>query len=135
MKRLKLSLATLLTVFSLVGGLLLPAAQVGATVSIGDVKAETCSQTGGTFNTTSKQCEGQKRGVVQTVQKIINVLLFILGIIAVIVIVIGGVMYATSGGNAEQTKKAKDAILYAIIGIVVAVMAYAIVGFVTQNIK
>lgn len=69
-----------------------------------------------------------------TIQKIINILLFIIGIIAVIVIVIAGIQYATSGGNAEQSSKAKNAIIYAVVGIIVAVMAYAIVGFVVGNI-
>ncbi len=68
------------------------------------------------------------------IQNIINILLFVIGIIGVIVIVIAGIQYATSGGNADQARKAKDAIIYAIVGIIVAVMAYAIVGFVIGNI-
>ncbi len=139
MKKLKLSIVAFLTVFGLVGSLLLPATQAGATVGIGDVKKETCTHTGGEVEEGEhggfKDCKNVKNGVVQTIQRIISILLFIIGIIAVVVIVIAGIMYATSGGNAEQTKKAKDAILYAVIGIIVAVMAYAIVGFVTQNIK
>ncbi len=70
----------------------------------------------------------------KTLQNIINILLFVIGIIGVIVIVIAGIQYATSGGNADQARKAKDAIIYAIVGIIVAVMAYAIVGFVIGNI-
>jgi hypothetical protein len=69
-----------------------------------------------------------------TLQKIINILLFIIGIIAVIVIVISGIQYVTSGGNAEQASKAKNGIIFAVVGIIVAVMAYAIVGFVVDNI-
>ncbi len=70
----------------------------------------------------------------KTIQNIINILLFIIGIIAVIVIVIAGIQYVTSGGNADQASKAKNAIIYAVVGIIVAVMAYAIVGFVVGNI-
>ena len=138
MNKLRLSLVALIAVFSLAGGII-SLTQASATVGIGDIKKDTCSKTGGTVvegpHGGFKSCENVKRGVVQTVQNVINIMLFIIGIIAVIVIVIAGIMYATSGGNAEQTKKAKDAILYAVIGIIVAVMAYAIVGFVTQNIK
>ncbi len=133
MKKLRLSLVALLAAFNL-AIVALPATQAGATVSLQDVQKDTCDQTGGTFNSGTHQCENVKSGVTQTIAKVVNVLLFIIGIIAVVVIVIGGIMYATSGGNAEQTKKAKDAILYAVIGIIVAVMAYAIVGFITQNI-
>ncbi len=70
----------------------------------------------------------------KTFQNIISTLLFIIGIIGVIVIVIAGIQYATSGGNAEQASKAKNSIIYAVVGIIVAVMAYAIVGFVIGNI-
>lgn len=61
---------------------------------------------------------------------ITNVLLFIIGAIAVIMIVIGGMRYVLSGGDSNQITAAKNTILYAIIGIVVAILAYAAVNFV-----
>ena len=61
---------------------------------------------------------------------IVNILLFILGAIAVIVIVISGIRYATSGGDSSAVKGAKDTILYAIVGLIVAILAFAIVNFV-----
>lgn len=64
------------------------------------------------------------------IKTIVNVLLFLLGAIAVIMIIIGGIRYATSNGDAGQVKSAKDVILYAVIGLVVAILAYAIVNFV-----
>ena len=63
--------------------------------------------------------------------EITNVLLFITGAIAVIMIVIGGLRYVISGGDAKQVDAAKNTILYAIIGIIVAILAYAIINFVT----
>ena len=66
-------------------------------------------------------------GVFQTVT---NVLLFIIGAIAVIMLVVGGIRYTISGGNQEQITAAKNTILYAIVGIVVAILAYAAVRFV-----
>lgn len=65
-----------------------------------------------------------------SISDIVNMLLFIVGVIAVIVIIIGGIMYATSAGDPARAKKAKDAILYAVIGLVIAILAYAIVNFV-----
>lgn len=62
-------------------------------------------------------------------QNVITTLFIVLGSIAVIMIVIGGIRYTTSNGDASQTKAAKDTILYAVIGLVVAIMAYAIVSF------
>jgi hypothetical protein len=61
---------------------------------------------------------------------VVNILLFILGAIAVIMIVVGGIRYTTSGGDSSGITGAKNTILYAVIGLVVAVMAYAIVNFV-----
>jgi|ERR687885_609111 hypothetical protein len=66
-------------------------------------------------------------------ETIVNILLFILGAIAVIMIVIGGIRYATSNGEASQIKSAKDTILYSVIGLIVAIMAYAIVNFVVTS--
>jgi len=65
--------------------------------------------------------------------EITNVLLFVIGAIAVIMIVIGGLRYVISGGDAKQVDAAKNTILYAIIGIIIALLAYAAVGFVTNT--
>lgn len=69
-----------------------------------------------------------------TIQGIINWVLAALGIVAVIMMIIGGVTYMTSQGDPGKTKKAKDTILYGIIGLIVALLAYAIVNFVLANI-
>ena len=65
---------------------------------------------------------------------IISAVIAILGIICVIVIIIGGVTYMTSNGKAETVKKGKDTILYGIVGLVICVLAFAIVNFVIGNI-
>lgn len=64
------------------------------------------------------------------VNTIVNVMLYILGAIAVIMIIVGGIMYTTSGGDAGNIKKAKDTILYSVIGLVVAILAFTIINFV-----
>lgn len=72
-------------------------------------------------------------GVGGTFSTITNVLLFIIGAIAVIMIVIGGMRYVLSGGDSSQITAAKNTILYAIIGIIVAILAYAAVNFVISS--
>lgn len=52
------------------------------------------------------------------------------GIVAVIVIIIGGIRYTTSGSESSNIKAAKDTILYAVVGLIVAILSYAIVNFV-----
>ena len=68
------------------------------------------------------------------IQAIINAVIGILGLVCVIIIIIGGVQYMTSSGDASKVKKAKDTILYGIIGLIICVLAFAIVNFVLANI-
>ncbi|MGK2896331.1 MAG: hypothetical protein ACSLEY_01910 [Candidatus Saccharimonadales bacterium] len=61
---------------------------------------------------------------------ITNVLLYVLGAISVIMIIIGGLRYVISGGNSANVTAAKNTILYAIVGIIIALLSYAIINFV-----
>lgn len=64
---------------------------------------------------------------------ITNVLLFIIGAISVIMLIIGGIRYVVSGGDSSAVTNAKNTILYAVIGIIVAILAYAVVNFVITS--
>lgn len=61
---------------------------------------------------------------------IINTLLFIIGALAVIMIIVGGISYATSNGDPAKVTKAKNTITYAVVGLIVAFLAYAIINWV-----
>ena len=63
-------------------------------------------------------------------KQITNTILYIVGIVAVIMLIIGGIRYVTSGGDAKKVTDAKNTVLYAIIGLVIAFLAFAIVNFV-----
>lgn len=67
-------------------------------------------------------------------KKVVNILIFIIGAISVIMIIVGGLRYVLSGGDQNSVKAGKDTILYAVIGLVVALMAYAIVNFVIGSL-
>lgn len=62
-----------------------------------------------------------------------NVLLFVIGAVSVIMLIIGGFRYVTSQGDQTQVQSAKNTILYSIVGIVVAILAYAAVNFVISS--
>lgn len=62
-----------------------------------------------------------------------DILLFLMGAISVIMIIVGGIRYATSQGDQTQMQSAKNTILYAVIGVVVSIAAYAIVSFVVTQ--
>ena len=66
-------------------------------------------------------------GVVSTIT---NLLLFIVGALSVVMLIIGGLRYVISGGNASAVSAAKNTILYAIVGLVIAFLAYAAINFV-----
>ena len=68
------------------------------------------------------------------IRTIINTVIFAVGMVAVVMIILGGVNYATSQGDSTKVKKAKDTILYGIIGLVISLLAYAIVTFVLSSI-
>ena len=67
-------------------------------------------------------------------RRITNILLFLVGAISVIMLIIGGIRYVISGGDQNQVTSAKNTILYAIVGIVIAFLAYAAVNFVTTQL-
>lgn len=66
-------------------------------------------------------------GVFQTIT---DVLLFVIGAVSVIMLILGGIRYTISQGDSAAVTAAKNTILYAIIGLVVAILAYAAVHFV-----
>ncbi|HUC87493.1 MAG TPA: pilin [Candidatus Saccharimonadales bacterium] len=68
------------------------------------------------------------------VKTIIETLLTVAGAVAVLIIVVAGLRYITSGGDATSVKQSKDTLLYAIVGLVIVILAYAIVNFVSTNV-
>jgi hypothetical protein len=66
---------------------------------------------------------------------IANTLIFLVGSVSVIMIIVGGLRYAISNGDAKATEGAKNTILYSVIGVIVAIASYAIVQFITGSIK
>ncbi|MBR2586960.1 hypothetical protein IKE71_01140 [Candidatus Saccharibacteria bacterium] len=64
------------------------------------------------------------------INKITSYILYALGIISVIMLIVGGVKYALSGGDSKAVTDAKNTIIYALIGLAVALLSYAIVSFV-----
>ena len=82
-----------------------------------------------------KYTKGEKDYTLNTaIINIINAVIGVLGLVCVVVMIIGGVNYMTSSGDAGKVKKAKDTILYGVIGLAVCVLAFAIVNFVISNI-
>ena len=124
MKKLsKIVLASLVAVFMALA--FVPASSVlaqqmtvggGAEAARGEDTPETLFGDGGIFTT------------------IVNVILFLVGVISVIMLVYGGIRYATSAGDSGRVTSAKNTVLYAIVGLIVAILAFAIVNFVITGL-
>lgn len=89
-----------------------------------------CDTNGG-----SAVCAGTKTEATGIVKNILNLLLFALGITAVGLIIHSGLKYTTSRGDPANVKSAKDTLLYAVIGLIVASLAFVIVNFVVNAFK
>ena len=89
-----------------------------------------CNALGGANNS----CASGAGTVNRVIADIIGILSFIVGAASVIMIIIGGFRYVTSNGDSNQIASAKNTIIYAIVGLVVAVLARAIVTFVFNRI-
>ena len=127
MKRIRqIILTTFIALFGLV------ATPFVASTSAIDVFKDACS---GGSGSTAVCGASTKDELPNIIKNVINLLFFVIGMIAVIMIVIGGIRYSTSGGDAGSIKGAKDTILYAVIGLVVAILAYAIVNFTLSAFK
>lgn len=81
--------------------------------------------------TGQSNCDGSS--LTTLFRNIINILLFVIGLIAVLMIIIGGIRYVVSGGDQSAITGAKNTILYAVVGLVVAMLAFAIVNFVVSK--
>jgi magnesium-transporting ATPase (P-type) len=84
-------------------------------------------------NALNKTNDGNTTDLNANITRVINLLLFIIGAVAVIMIIIGGIKYVTSNGDQGSVQSAKNTIMYAVIGLIVAIIAYAIVNFVVTT--
>jgi hypothetical protein len=110
-------------------------ASIPASVAIAALKA-TVSAAQIRTGVEAAHSEGQPReifvegGIFTTA---VDLLLFIVGVVAVVMIIFGGFRYIISGGNASSVTAAKNTILYAIVGVIIALLSYAIVDFVVES--
>ncbi len=73
---------------------------------------------------------GDKTQATDIVKRLINLFLYAIGVLSVILIIHSGLKYVNSRGDAEGVKSAKNTLLYAVIGLIVAMLAFTIVNFV-----
>ena len=108
----------------------------------GGANAGACRAAGGTWNQAEGTCENANDALATElfgdngiVTRIISVVVFIIGALCVIFLIWGGIQYILSAGDSGKVTNAKNTILYAVIGLIICIVAYAIVQFVLRNIK
>ena len=78
---------------------------------------------------------GKNKDVVEIVQSGVNVVISLVGMLAVFSIIYGGFTYITAQSDPAKIKRGKDMVIYAVVALAVAFLAYGIVLFVTRNLK
>ncbi len=126
-QRIRNILATGLLVVSLGFGLAAPVAVQAADTP----KSVVCQSIGGGADCAEDTSKGAN--VNNLIKLIINILSFVVGIAAVIMIIVSGFRYITSGGDSNKTSGAKNTLVYAIIGLVVVALAQFIVQYVLDK--
>lgn len=127
MKRIRTYIAALMMA-GLSAFALLPAVTVGAAGALDGV----CANNGNT-GVCEENEKSENANANSLVNDIVNVLLYIVGALSVVMIIIGGLFYVTANGDSGNITKAKNTIMYSIIGLVVAFLAYAIVNWVVDK--
>lgn len=111
--------------------LMVPALALGVSMSLPQTaNAKNCDTDSVLGGAKCARTGEQKGDIGNVIQDITNVLLFIIGAVAVIMIIVGGIRYTISNGDSSQITAAKNTILYGVIGVIVALLAFAIVNFV-----
>src|ERR1017187_733261 len=99
-----------------------------------DITNSVCGGTGFNLAGTGGNCNNTTTSGFQTLlNNVVNIFSAIFGIIAVIMIIVGGLRYITSGGDSSRVGAAKTTIIYALVGLVVVVLAQLIVHFVINQ--
>ena len=140
MKRLLATLVLTLACLAAIGAAAVPAARADACSAVGDALGCACTTTQNATGTpgTSAPCDSSQSdrpiyGSGSVLQRATLILGIIGGITAVIVIIIAGIMFVTANGNAQQITNARNAIIGAVVGLVVMGAAVSIVTFVVNK--
>ena len=104
--------------------------QTGNTEIAGAINSEITSGMNATSAGTSTPTDANV-----VIKNVTNIMFFIIGAVSVIMLIYGGIRYTTSGGNTNSVTAAKNTVIYSIVGLVISILAYAIVNFVVTNIK
>lgn len=125
MKKISLVLAAFATVLGLATAVATPSQAI-------DVWGNTPCAT----NSQDELCKASKNDrITPFFQRVLSLLMYIIGAVSVIMIVVGGIKYTTSNGDSNSIASAKNTVLYSVIGLIVAILGQLIILFVLDWFK
>ncbi|MCB9820285.1 hypothetical protein H6796_03240 [Candidatus Nomurabacteria bacterium] len=92
-----------------------------------------CSD-GGSGGVVCNKINSDRTRLPELVTSIVNILFYIVGVVAVIMIIVSGIKYTTANGDANKIQSAKNTLMYSVVGLIVAFLSFAIVNYVINNI-
>ena len=128
MKTKLISLLALITLTFAPASLLFQTAYAACPTTPGDSRTQVLigiNQTGGDCNETQ---------VTSTISTAVNLISYVAGVVAIIMVIVSGFKFMTSAGDAGKVASARSTLVYALIGIGVAALAQIIVHFVLANV-
>lgn len=130
MNKLKTIILSIVTLFGLSAPVLVA---TPASALFDGAKDQACA--GANLNDTGCTANQGEAAVNSTIATAINLLSFLVGVISVIMIIIGGIRFVTSQGNAQNATSARNTVIFAVVGLVVALLSQLIVKFVLGQAK
>ncbi len=123
----------------ILGSIILTSLATYGNVSAVNVLYNVCSNINKTHTSSvcvdSSTASTKNNPIISEIKIAINILSFIIGIIAVLVIIVSGLRMVLGGSDPQTVNSSRDAIIYALIGIIVVVVSQALVVFVLNKIK
>ncbi len=77
---------------------------------------------------------GEGQEIKSTIEDAINILSSVVGVVAVIMIIVGGIKYITASGDPGSIKSARNTVIYAIVGLLIVAVSQTIVKYVVANV-
>lgn len=125
----RLALFTLMAVTVLAG-----VVAIHTVPALASAKDEICSGVGAASGASGCSTPEGSPTVNSVINTVINIMSAFVGVVAVIMIVFAGFRYITSGGDSSKISGAKNTLIYAIVGLVVAALSQIIVRFVVSRV-
>jgi hypothetical protein len=125
-------------IIGLILGMILPALLLFHVSALSPVKYEASASTGAACSSLTvldpnNDCSHGGTGFTSVISVVVQIISYIAGIIGVVMLIIGGFKFLTSGGDSQATASARSTVIFALIGLLVAAFAQVIVHFVIFN--